>query len=70
MSVADLGGGGGCAEAIAPPFEEKFRFFPAKRNEKRAYTTSNTSRNVFFAYDRTPVREIAPPFQNPRSATD
>jgi hypothetical protein len=58
--VADLGGG--CDGAIAPPSRKFFRFFPAKTNEKQVHTTSNASQNVFL-----PV--IAPPFQNPRSAT-
>ena len=70
VSVADLVGG--VAEAIAPALEEKFSiFFPARWIEKRVYATSNTSENVFFAYDRTPpLRGIAPPFHNSRSTTD
>ena len=63
-------GEGGAPKRSHPPLKKNVRFFPAKRIEKRAYSTSNTSQNVFFPYDRTPLREIAPPFQNPRSATD
>jgi hypothetical protein len=44
------------------PFEKFFCFSPAKTNEKQVHTTSNASQNVFLAM-------IAPPFQNPRSAT-
>ena len=61
MSVGISVGGGfsrrGCRSDRTRLGGKIFDFFPATWIEKRVYATSNTSENVFFAYDRTP-----PPF--------
>jgi hypothetical protein len=58
--VADLGEGDG---GDRPSLQEKnFQFFPAKANENEFLSLRTVLKKLFL-----PI--IAPPFQNPRSAT-
>jgi hypothetical protein len=64
MSLASSGGFRGGQWGRSPlPSRKNFRFFPAKANENEFLPPRTVLKKLFL-----PI--IAPPFQNPRSATE